>query len=125
MFLMLWTAKECREKFYTLVESTFGKSKQFPAYLDYVQKLFLLCIDEGKYNSLAIQRAFEVNLYGSPPKMFNPLASDTKVAVISAPVHAQDTSILCNYNGLNRPSKIGYRILRSADAADEITVDEA
>jgi hypothetical protein len=105
---MRWTAKECLAKFQKLTEDVFGTRRNLPAFLDYAQALLLLCLDKSRYDSLGIKAAFQSTL-GPPPKMFNPLASDTKVAVITTPLKGKTTSVLCNYNGGNRPdaSKLG------------------
>lgn len=111
IFLMRWRAGECLLKFNGIVQETFGRRKSLPALLSHVQTLLLMCLDEGKYHSMAIRSAFQSSL-GPPPKMFNPLATDTKVAVITAPVDDKVTSIICNYNGEDRPGseEIGKRI---------------
>jgi hypothetical protein len=102
IFLMQWKAEQCLEKFRALAEETFGGRQNMPALLDWAQALLLICLDRSKYNSLGILAAFQSAL-GSPPPMFNPLGSDTKVAVITTPVDGSTTSVICNYNGGNRP----------------------
>jgi hypothetical protein len=121
---MHWTAKECLGKFHHLVSTTFRKRKSLPAFLEHIQTLFLICLDKSKYDSVAIQNAFQQTL-GRPPTMFNPLASDSKVAVIAVPVGDKNTSVICNYNGSSRPDNLGYKILRAKQSKYDITIDEA
>jgi hypothetical protein len=102
IFLMHWTAEECLEKFHNLTKEVFGGRKNLPALVDHAQTLLLLCLDRSKYDSLGIKAAFRTAL-GPPPNMFNPLATDTKVAVIAAPVTGSATAVLCNYNSGKRP----------------------
>jgi hypothetical protein len=99
---MHWTATQCQEKFYKLAKDVFGGRQNLPLLIEYAQTLLLLCLDRSKYNSMGIKAAFQSAL-GPPPKMFNPLATDTKVAVIAAPTKGNSTSVLCNYNGAGRP----------------------
>jgi hypothetical protein len=123
---MKWTPKMCLEKFHTLINETFGSRQNLPAFLEHVQTLLLICLDKCKYNSLGIKAAFQSTL-GPPPKMFNPLGTDTKVAVITAPTKGNRTAVLCNYNGGKRQdgSETGYQLIRATQAEYDITVDEA
>jgi hypothetical protein len=85
----------------------------------------LLCLNKSKYNSLGIKAAFQ-SVLGSPPPIFNPLGSETKVAVLTAPVRSSVTTVISNYNGGVRPSpdELGYEVI-SAAADHSITVDQA
>ncbi|KIW00820.1 hypothetical protein, variant [Verruconis gallopava] len=124
MFLMQWSASSCLEKFYALAHETFGKGKNGPLIISRLQSLFVAYINDYQYKSLAIEAAFQ-SAFGPPPKMFNPLSTDTKVAVIAAPVRGKTTSVLCNYNGEERPDDIGYNVLRSCQREHDVTIDEA
>jgi len=139
IFLMLWTVSECIEKYYSLIKETFGRRKKFSDLLGHMQTVLLSYFLDYRYKSAAIEAAFQSS-FGPPPKMFNPLCSDTKVAVIAAPVRGKVTSVICNYNGGNRPvdigkialpqlndeaNDLGYRIIRAKDPEDDVTVDEA
>lgn len=106
VFIMLWSASECIEKFYKLVMETFGRRKRASMLLGRIQTILLTYLGDCRYKSIAIEAAFQSSL-GPPPKMFNPLSSDTKVAVLAAPVRGKVTSVICNYNGENRPPDIG------------------
>lgn len=107
IFIMLWTASNCVEKFYQLISDTFGRWKRAVTHLSSIQTLLLAYLCDCQYRSIAIEAAFQTSL-GPQPKMFNPLRSDTKVAVITAPVKGKSTSVICNYNGGSRPNNIGW-----------------
>jgi hypothetical protein len=121
---MNWSPQECLQKFRSLVKETFGRRKNLPAFLNYAETLLLLVLDKCRYSSTAIKASFETN-FGPVPKMFNPLATDTKVAVITTPIHSKVTSVLCNYNGIKRPKDIGYRIIRADEREDDVNINEA
>jgi hypothetical protein len=97
IFLMHWTAEDCLKRFYELSRNLFAGSS-LPKYLDHAQNLLLLCMDKAKYNQVGIKAAFQSAL-GTPPQMFNPLATDAKVAVLTTTVESNKTIVLCNYNG--------------------------
>lgn len=121
---MRWTPADCYEKFRALAHETFGKRKNLPQMLDRMLSIMLCYLDDCQYKSIAIEAAFNSS-FGPPPNMFNPLSCDTKVAVIAAPVKGKTTSVICNYNGKNRPTDIGYRVIRAMQRQDEITLAEA
>jgi hypothetical protein len=58
--------------------------------------------------------------------MFNPLGTNTKVAVVTALTRGYRTAILCNYNGGKRQddNESGYQLIR-ATHDEYVTVDEA
>ena len=118
--------KLCLVKFLALTKTTFGSRKNLPALLEHTQTLMLICIEKCNYISLGIKAAFQSTL-GPPPKMFNPLGTDTKVAVVTAPTRGNRTAVLCNYNGGKRQdgSESGYQLIRATHAECDITVDEA
>jgi hypothetical protein len=121
---MHWKPGECIQKYKSVVKRTFGRQRKLPAFWSYVEALLLLALDKSRYSSAAIKAAFEAN-FGPVPKMFNPLATDTKVAVITTPIASKDTSVVCNYNGIRRPEDIGYRILRADERDNDININEA
>jgi hypothetical protein len=123
---MKWTPELCLEKFHEFTKTTFGTRQNLPEFLEHAQALLLICLDKCKYDSLGIKAAFHSAL-GPPPKMFNPLGTDTKVAVISAPTRGNRTAVLCNYNGGKRQdgSETGYQLIRATRAEHDVTVDEA
>lgn len=112
IFLMLWSTRECFNKFYNLVYKTFRRRKNTPLIISRLQAMLVTYINNCRYRSLAIEAAFQA-AFGSPPKIFNPLSSDTKVAVITAPVKGKNTAVIYNYNGKDRPSDLGKKISRS------------
>jgi len=80
---MQWTPEECLRKFHALSQQTFQKNGN--PVLQRLQSLLRFCVEDSLYKSWAIDTAFQ-SACGVSPKMFNPLNSDLKVAVIAAPV---------------------------------------
>ena len=75
----------------------------------------LICLNKSKYDSLDIKTAFQ-SVLDTPPPIFNPLESDTKVAVITTPVRGSTITVIYNYNKGERsdPSDAGYQITSAA-----------
>lgn len=74
--------------------------------------------------NLIIEAAFQT-LTKQPTQMFNPLKSETKVAVTTTTAKDVLTCLFANYNGIQRPSSIGYQIVRAQRPQDDVMVHEA
>ena len=103
---MQWSPEECLSKFEELAKKTFIHRKEGPALFSRLQEFLLYYVNDCQGNSSAIEGAFKSTLK-APLKMFNPLKSDTKVAVTSATAKDNLPCLFSNYNGLSRPKKSG------------------
>lgn len=101
---MQWSPEECLEKFQELAKKTFTERKKGPALFSRLQELLLYYTNDCQGDSSAIEGAFSEK---SKLKMFNPLHSDTKVAVTSATARENLPCLFTNYNGNKRPKNNG------------------
>lgn len=95
IFLMQWTPEECLDRFENIATKTFdlGETKKWTW-----KNLFRAWIHDHRYNLSPIEKAFQSSL-DSSEKLFNPLRSDTKVAVTATNVGENKPCIISNYNG--------------------------
>jgi hypothetical protein len=104
IFLMHWSPTECLERFENLATEIF-KSDYEGSKLSWSQSLHRLLrvyVQDHRYSLSPVERAF-VSTIGPTEKMFNPLQTDTKVAVMSTSVKANTPCVISNYNGGPRP----------------------
>lgn len=99
---MKWSTTECLTRFEDLATKTFLAEKETMSFARRVQKLLGAYVRDYKYDSQSIENAFR-SPDGQSPKMFNPLQSDTKVAVTSTTARDSAPCIFSNYNGGPRP----------------------
>jgi hypothetical protein len=103
LFLMRWTASDCLERFEDLSMTVF-KAEERNSKLTWSQKLqvlFQAWVNDHRYAQSPIERAFQSTL-SSATKIFNPIQSDTKVAVTATSVRANIPCVISNYNGNSR-----------------------
>jgi len=103
---MLWSAKDCLRKFEDLAKSAFHRPRQGPLLLSRLQQFVLSYFEDCQYSSAALEAAFHT-AFGAQLKMFNPLSSDTKVAVTSTTAGETLPCLFSNYNGGHRPRDTG------------------
>ena len=106
---MQWSPEECLDKFEELAKKTFTHRKEGSALFSRLQEFLLYYTNDCQGNSSAIEGAFD-NPQKAPLKMFNPLKSDTKVAVTSATAKDNLPCLFSNYNGVSRPKRLGILI---------------
>ena len=106
IFLMLWSAKDCLRKFEDLAKSAFHRREHGSILLSRLQQFVLSYFEDCQYSSAAIESAFRT-AFGAQLRMFNPLTSDTKVAVTSTAVGETLPCLFSNYNGGHRPRDTG------------------
>lgn len=136
MFLLQWNTTESIERFEEVAGRTFGKRRTL---LARALQLVIAYIEDGQYSLAAVQNAFS-RTFNAPIQMFNPLATDTKVAVTTTTVDNAKPRLFTNYNGGQRPQgigilvqsenvnterNIGYDVVRAEDAQHDITVSDA
>lgn len=72
-----------------------------------------------------IEDTFRTLANNAPTQMFNPLRSETKVAVTTTTAREVLPCLFANYNGPCRPQGIGYQIVRAKSPKDDVLVHEA
>jgi hypothetical protein len=99
VFLMQWSAAECLRRFEELATTTFklDEGKDTLTWSQKLQRLFRVCLQDHRYNLSPIEKAFQTQS-GSTTEMFNPLQSDTKVAVTTTSVRENVAGVISNYN---------------------------
>jgi hypothetical protein len=99
VFLMQWSAAECLRRFEELATTTFklDEGKDTLTWSQKLQRLFRVCLQDHCYNLSPIEKAFQTQS-GSTTEMFNPLQSDTKVAVTTTSVRENVAGVISNYN---------------------------
>ena len=106
---MQWSPEECLQRFKDLAEKTFLYRKKGPAFLAFfsrLQELLLYYTNDCQGDSSVIEDAF-IEAPQSTVKLFNPLTTDTKVAVTSATAKDNLPCLFTNYNGYIRPKELG------------------
>lgn len=124
LFLMQWTPEQCLEKFERLASQTFGSPSARLSVISRLRRNLVSYIRDGKYEPHIIEAAFQT-LTKRPTQMFNPLKSETKVAVTTTTAKDVFTCLFANYNGHKRPSSLGYQIVRARKPQDDVMVHEA
>ena len=140
IFIMEWDPEECLRRFECLAESIFKKRHNGSLIFDRIQELLMSYFADCKYKSADIEHALQT-AFGSDLKMFNPLNSDTKVAVTSTTARDSLPCLFSNYNGGRRPVEcgmifpekfrdplsetVGYTVVRAQAPQHDITVSEA
>ncbi|KAH7033977.1 acyl transferase/acyl hydrolase/lysophospholipase [Macrophomina phaseolina] len=124
LFLMEWSVEECLYKFEELAMRTFRRENGRPSSLFQLQRAILSYMRDFKYDSTAIEDAFRLDP-NPPMKMFNPLKNGTKVAVTTTTAREVHPCLFTNYNGVRRPSGIGYQVVRAQKHQNDISVGEA
>lgn len=100
MFLMQWTPDECLSRFEDLAIKTFmaEPKEENLSWTQRLQRLLSAYFRDHRYDSSNIENAF-CSTIGTSPKMFNPLRSDTKIAVTTTTVKGNIPCVFSNYNG--------------------------
>jgi patatin-like phospholipase/acyl hydrolase len=103
LFLMNWSADECLSRFEDIAAKTFMiEQKQEKLGLSQrIQRLLGAYVRDYRYDSSTIDKAFRSSL-GVSSQMFNPLRSDTKVAVTATTARGNFPCVFSNYNGNSR-----------------------
>lgn len=102
---MRWSITECIKRFEALAEQTFRRRKAHSIFLR-LQELAISYLRDGKYSSQAIEESFR-SVFGDEIKMFNPLCTDTRVAVTTTTAKDTKPCLFANYNGGLRSDKSG------------------
>ncbi|KAL9078313.1 MAG: hypothetical protein Q9157_002776 [Trypethelium eluteriae] len=106
LFLMQWSSEQCLQQFEELAAQTFKRRRYNSGIFTRMQELVLSYLNDCRYSSEAIEKAFYAS-FGTSPTMFNPLRRDTKVAVTTTTARDVVPCIFSNYNGTERPKQIG------------------
>lgn len=99
IFLMQWSPSECLRRFEEMATTTFrlDDASESLTWSQKLQRLFRVCLQDHRYNLTPIEKVFQTKS-GSTTKMFNPLQSDTKVAVTTTSVRENVAGVISNYN---------------------------
>jgi hypothetical protein len=89
-------AKRAIQEFENTATGTFSKQRSTLSTI----------INDGKYDPSAIEKAFE-KACSTPMRMFNPLRTESKVAVTTTEVKRSLARLIANYNGGKRPPTLG------------------
>lgn len=106
LFIMRWSAQECSEKFVQLASTIFRKRTQGLFIFSKIQQYLMSYLADCKYDSIDIERAL-YSVFGKTTSLFNPLCTDTKVAVTSTTARDSMPCLFANYNGGSRPKEAG------------------
>lgn len=99
VFLMQWTPKECLGRFKDIALETFKSGHDRTSSISRrLHSIFHTFLRDHRYNLSPIERAFGTG-FETAMKMFNPLRTDTKVAVTATTVRENVPCIHSNYNG--------------------------
>ncbi|KAI9777798.1 MAG: hypothetical protein M1839_008593 [Geoglossum umbratile] len=122
IFLMMWSPQECLSKFEELSYKAFDRWR---ASRQRVQDLIFSYFTDCLYKTSSVENAF-LSAFGSKKSMFNPLGSNTKVAVTATTVRETTPCIFANYNGIGRRvSNSGYNLVRSKVPDEDISIKDA
>ncbi|KAF4311303.1 Patatin/Phospholipase A2-related protein [Botryosphaeria dothidea] len=124
LFLMQWTPEQCLDKFEKLAAQTFRRPER-PSSFSRLRQTLLSYVKDCKYESTTIEDTFRTLANNAPTQMFNPLRSETKVAVTTTTAREVLPCLFANYNGPCRPQGIGYQIVRAKSPKDDVLVHEA
>ena len=106
---MKWSPHVCIEKFESLANKMFRSRKDGSSFLCRVQRLALSYLRDCQYSSSPIVDAFASSM-DNDELMFNPLSSDTKVAVTTTSVRGSRPYLISNYNGERREGTKGKHV---------------
>jgi hypothetical protein len=142
LFLMGWSTTECISKFEAIATKTFASSDTVST-LRRMRQFLVAFLRDWKHSSSAIEDAFKSDA-DVEVKMFNPLVSDTKVAVTSNTTTAlnPEPCIFSNYNhSANAVAdsgssleflveafahrKVAYTVIRATDPARDVSLAQA
>ncbi|KAF2680658.1 FabD/lysophospholipase-like protein [Lentithecium fluviatile CBS 122367] len=124
VFLKRWTPRECLTRFEAVAKITFRTERENRLSLTQrIQRMLKAWVQDHRYNLSPIEKAFGSEFEGDV-KMFNPLQSDTKVAVTATTVRDNRPCIFSNYNG-QQQSTTHYQHVRPESYSHEITISDA
>ncbi|KAI9848884.1 MAG: hypothetical protein M1837_006400 [Sclerophora amabilis] len=86
--------------------------------------LFMSYLMDCRYCSKEVEEAFK-EAFGCEQKMFNPLSTDTKIAVTATTAKDAMPCLFSNYNGSLQSKEAGYHMVRAQRHEDDISVNEA
>jgi hypothetical protein len=100
IFLMQWSAAHCLQRFEELATSIFKPENDGakPSWTQSLQRLLRTCVQDHRYSLSPVERAFLTGI-GPAATMFNPLQTDTKIAVTATSVRSSTPCVISNYNG--------------------------
>ncbi|KAL1629898.1 hypothetical protein SLS56_005168 [Neofusicoccum ribis] len=124
LFLMRWTPDQCLDKFEKLAAQTFKRPER-PSSFSRLRQTLLSYVKDCKYESTTIEDTFRTLANNAPNQLFNPLKSETKVAVTTTTAREVLPCLFANYNGRCRPQGIGYQIVRAQKPQDDVLIHEA
>ena len=110
LFVMRWTVGESLEKFEELAQRTFQRHPQDSHYFARLQQFIISYLRDCQYSSSVIEQSFQ-STFGKDIGLFNPLITDTKVAVTTTSAKETAACIFSNYNGTERPKTLGVYFL--------------
>ena len=121
---MRWSAADCIEKFELLADTIFRKRACGILLFSRIQHFLLSYLADCKYDSAGIENAL-YKVFGRTTGLFNPLSTDTKVAVTSTTARESSPCLFTNYNGGRRSEAAGYSIVRASNSEYDISVSDA
>lgn len=101
MFLRAWSPTQCLEMFETMSRKIFKRRTNGSMLFSRAQDLIMSYLADCRYNTDEIEEALQQS-FGTHVSMFNPLTTDTKVAVTSTTAKDAEPCIFSNYNGQSR-----------------------
>ncbi|KAI9893033.1 MAG: hypothetical protein M1814_000917 [Vezdaea aestivalis] len=126
LFLKHWTIEDSQSKFISFATEVFKPHHIFNVpILSRLVQLMVSFFKDSVYRTASIETVFQTT-FGSGVPMFNPLNSDTKVAVTTTTVQDIKPCILTNYNGsFEGKQKYGYTLLRAKSASQDASLLDA
>ena len=103
---MRWTIAESMVKFEDLARRTFQCHADDKHYLVRLQQFIVSYLRDCQYSSSVIEASFQ-STFGEDISLFNPLTTDTKVAITTTSAKETAACIFSNYNGVKRPKSLG------------------
>lgn len=99
---MYWDVRDFKRRSDSIAARTFRRALTGSRFLDRISKVISSLAKDCQYDTAAIKSAFQTTT-GSEVKMFNPLCTDTKVAVTTTTARESFACLFSNYNGSFMP----------------------
>lgn len=107
---MRWTIIESMAKFEDLARRTFQRQPDDKHYFVRLQQFIVSYLRDCQYSSAVIEASSQTT-FGQDIGLFNPLTTDTKVAITTTSAKETAACIFSNYNGVKRPRTLGKSVV--------------